>query len=119
MSGRPAGGLGMAEMPQPLMGGRHGFHIAPTVVLHDWAPRQHHLQYMQELFGNLKVALVAGLMEGHQDLVRQAPCVTLSAAFRGERPLPVVLVASDDRGRRAHPERLPLNLGCNHPWSRE
>jgi hypothetical protein len=61
--------LWMPEIPQPLVGGYNRFHIPPTLFLRGRGARQHHLQNMEKLIGDLVFALLAGVAEGDQDFV--------------------------------------------------
>jgi hypothetical protein len=60
----------MAEMPKALVRGDEALHIAPSSDIRRLgSPRQHHLQHAQKLLGNLQIRLIAGVVEGDQDLV--------------------------------------------------
>jgi hypothetical protein len=45
-----------------------GFRVSPAIAVRG-TPRQHHLQELDQVFRDLKIALVAGLMKGDQDFV--------------------------------------------------
>ena len=66
----------MTQVPQALVRRDQAFHVAPAVAVRGQrAARQHHLQDVQKLLGDFEVGLVASVMEGDQDLVRQPPAV--------------------------------------------
>ncbi|WP_156963769.1 hypothetical protein [Muricoccus aerilatus] len=43
----------------------------------------HHLEHAEKFFGHLKIALVTRLMEGEQDLIREAPGLARDEVRRG------------------------------------
>jgi len=61
----------VAQLPEPLVRCHQGFHVVPPspFVRYGWEAVQRHLQDVQQSFGDLEIGLVAGLMEGDQDLV--------------------------------------------------
>src|SRR5215210_8623331 len=74
---------------------RHqAFEVPPAVGVGAGGPaRQHHLDDAEEPFGDLEVALVAGVMEGDQDLVRQPSAMARrDASGAGRSPSCYVLV---------------------------
>ena len=67
-------------MPEPLMRGDQTLHVLPARPIRcERLARQHHFQNAQQLVGNLKIPLVACLVERDEDLVRQPTRV----AYRG------------------------------------
>jgi hypothetical protein len=71
-------------MPQPLMCCDKAFHIAPSrAVGGQRTACQHHLEHMQKLFRYFQVALIAGVMKGDQDLVREAAAVARCSGGTG------------------------------------
>jgi len=61
----------MAKVPQPLVGSHQTLHIAAArAIRRQWPAGQHHFQNVQELLRHLKIALVAGMVEGDQNLIR-------------------------------------------------
>ena len=66
----------VAQVPEAFMGRDQAFHIPPArAVWRERAPRQHHFKDMQELFGDLKIRLVTGMVKGDEDLVGQPAAV--------------------------------------------
>ena len=64
----------MPYLPKPFVGGNQAFPV-PAIEA-DWKighPHGHEIQDVEHLPGNLDVLLVAGVMEGDQDFVGQAP----------------------------------------------
>ncbi len=75
-------GVRMAQMPKTLMRRDQTLHIAsPGAVGGQRPPGQHHLQDVEQLFRHLKVTLIAGMVEGDQDLVRQAPAIARRSSW--------------------------------------
>jgi hypothetical protein len=63
----------VAQTPETLMGSYKPLHIPPVPALPAGkCSVSHHLDHIQQPLGYLHVPLVAGLMEGKKDLVRQA-----------------------------------------------
>ncbi len=66
----------MAEMPKAFVGGDEGFHASAAVSVGDnGSAGQQVFDYLQQLLGDIVIGLIAGVMEGDQDLVRQAAAV--------------------------------------------
>jgi hypothetical protein len=60
----------MAQMPQAFVRGDQALHVSPARSIgRQRTAGQHHLQDMEKLFRNLKVRLVAGVMERDQNFV--------------------------------------------------
>ncbi len=74
-------GIRVAQMPKPFVRGDKAFHVpAARAVRGQRAAGQHHLQNVQQLFRNLKIALIAGMMERDQNFVGQTSAVARSRA---------------------------------------
>ncbi len=57
-------------MPKPLMGGNQALNaLAAVGIGGDGAAGEHVFEYVQKLLGNLKIALVAGMVKGNEDLI--------------------------------------------------
>ena len=58
-------------MPKPFMCGNQAFDaFAPIGIRRDCAAGQHRFQNAQELFGDLIIALVAGVVKREENFVR-------------------------------------------------
>jgi hypothetical protein len=70
----------MPQMPQPLMRGDQAFK-SPPAVLFGWnaTAGQHRFECLEQLLSHHKVLRVAGMMERHQNLVRQPAALTWTA----------------------------------------
>jgi hypothetical protein len=63
-------------MPEPLVCRNKALHVAsPGSVWRQRSARQHHLQHVEKLFRHFQIALIAGMMEGNQDFVREPATV--------------------------------------------
>ena len=72
----------MSQVPQTLMRGDEALHVPPPcAVRRRRAPRKHLLQYHEQLFGNLVVGLITGMVESDEDLVGQPATVTRDRAM--------------------------------------
>jgi hypothetical protein len=69
----------VAQMPEPFMRRDQGFDVPPAIG-RGRQPRQHRLQQMEQLLRDLELSLVAGMMEGYHDFIRQSPCVARRAS---------------------------------------
>jgi hypothetical protein len=71
----------MPEMPKPLVCSDETLYVPPAIAGGvSGATLDQYLQDMQEMLRNLIVRLIAGMMKGIQDLVRQATGVSSRAA---------------------------------------
>ena len=69
------------------MRGDEAFHIpTPRPIRGQRSACQHHLQDLKQLFGDLEVTLVAGVMERDQDLIRQSPTIARRRAVASIAP---------------------------------
>ncbi len=72
----------VAQMPEAFVRRDQTLHIAPPgAVGSQWPPGQHHLQNMEQLFRDLEITLITGMVKGDQDFVRQAPTLARRAAW--------------------------------------
>jgi hypothetical protein len=56
--------VGVAQMPEPLVRRDQALHVAPPgAVRRQWPAGQHHLQDVQQLLADFKIALIAGVMK--------------------------------------------------------
>ncbi len=71
----------MPQMPEPLMSGHQAFQRPAAILLLRQAPAgPHRFQRFQKLLGHHQILRVAGMMESHQNLVRQTAAM---ASARG------------------------------------
>ena len=78
-------------MPKPLVRGDQALHVAPPrAIRRQRTAGQHHLKDVQQLLGHLEIGLVAGVVEGDQHLVRQAPRVSRCPARTNLPPTDLV-----------------------------
>lgn len=64
--------VGVPKVPKAFVGSDKAFHAAASIGFKGcWPPGEHQLQNTQQLFGNLQVHGVTGVVERHQDLVRK------------------------------------------------
>ncbi len=75
--------FGMPQVPEALMSGDQAFDaLAAVGIWRDGSARQHVFEDMQQLLGDFVVALVAGMVEGDQDFIRQATAIARGGACR-------------------------------------
>src|SRR5579875_2185153 len=79
-------GRRVTQVPKPLVGGYQAFHVPPpAAVRRQRTAGEHHLKHMQQLLGDLKIALIAGLMESDHDFVGEAAAIARRRRGAGGR----------------------------------
>lgn len=64
------------QVPEPLVRRHQPFHAAPALLVRGRGPaRKHQFEHPQQLLGDLQIRLIAGLVKGNKDLVREPTCV--------------------------------------------
>jgi hypothetical protein len=70
----PSGESWVPDMPKPFMSGDQAFFgAAISAVWQTGRSVRHELQNIEQLFGDVDLPLIAGVMEGDQDFVGKAP----------------------------------------------